>query len=127
MLNELTHTLISRMTASVTSTHRPCCLLHPSQCTPAVVENSVANETEEDAGYFASIQTLPLLGLGILGLMPNGGEVFDGTGIVGLRERPAEEEEDREDAAAFESAQQVSRALVEEVALTFRSAGENDL
>ena len=111
----------------MTSTHRPCCLLHPSQCTPAVVEDSTANDADEDAGYFASIQTLPLLGLGILGLMPNGGEVFDGSGIVGLRERSAEEEEDREDAAAFERSQQVSRALVEEVALTFRSGCVNDL
>ena len=87
----------------------------------------MANDADEDAGYFASVQTLPLLGLGILGLMPNGGEVFDGMGIVGLRERSAEEDEDREDDAAFQRAQQVSRALVEEVALTFRSVGANDV
>jgi hypothetical protein len=63
-------------------------------------------DVEDNAGHITNAGRLPLCGLG---LMTNGVELSDGTGIVGLRER------------AVECAQQVSRALVEEVAVTFRT------
>jgi hypothetical protein len=68
----------------------------PIYCSAFTLINADDNE-----GCFTSAGRIPVCGLG---LMTNDVEVSDGTGIVGLE---------------VECAQQVSRALIEEVAVTF--------